>query len=136
PSHRSTPSGTPRRYTPCAVASSLNERFDAKVDRSGVHHVWLGATKADGSGTFKFKGRVAMARRVAWELANGEITDGATVLACAEEPACVRTEHLALRLPSDQVPTAATRRHKGTGSMRKIREGVWELSASAGTYED
>ena len=118
------------------MASSLKERFDAKVDRSGVHHIWRGATKADGSGLCKLNGRVVMARRVAWELANGEVPAGARVLPCAEEPACVRTEHLAVRLPSDREPNAPARRYQGTGSLREIRKGVWELAASAGNYED
>jgi hypothetical protein len=28
----------------------LAERFEAKVDRSGEHHVWMGARQADGVG--------------------------------------------------------------------------------------
>jgi len=33
-------------------------RFEAKVDRSGEHHVWTGARKADGTGLVKVEGRM------------------------------------------------------------------------------
>lgn len=49
--------------------ASLLERFEAKVDRSVMHHIWTGSKKADGSGKMKVNGRTVLARRVTWELA-------------------------------------------------------------------
>jgi hypothetical protein len=46
--------------------SSLAERFEAKVDRSGAHDVWLGARQAHGVGPLRASGKVTTARRVAW----------------------------------------------------------------------
>ena len=32
---------------------TLRDRFEAKVDRSGVHHLWTGSKKADGTDKMK-----------------------------------------------------------------------------------
>lgn len=57
-------------------------RFEAKVDRTGEHHLWLGASKADGTGMFKLDGRPVSARRVAWELEHGSLPPQARVERC------------------------------------------------------
>jgi hypothetical protein len=76
---------------------SLNDRFEAKVDRSGDHHFWLGAKRLDGAGKLTVDGKAITAQRVAWELANGPLSPGAAVNACREVKACVRVEHLSAR---------------------------------------
>jgi len=64
------------------MASSLSERFERQVDRSGDHHVWLGATNADrGTGQLKVQGRNTTVHRVAWEIAHGLIAPGTRVRA-------------------------------------------------------
>jgi hypothetical protein len=35
----------------------LAARFEAKVDRSGEHHLWTGARYADGSGLMQANGK-------------------------------------------------------------------------------
>jgi hypothetical protein len=77
--------------------TNLADRFEAKVDRSGEHHVWLGSKKADGTGTFKVDGKVVTAQRMAWELANGPLAEGDGVKPCADTKSCVRVDHLSLR---------------------------------------
>ena len=58
----------------------LAERFERMVDRRGEHHLWTGAVKAGrGTGRLKVNGRHLTAQRVAWELANGAIPEGAIV---------------------------------------------------------
>lgn len=111
-------------------------RFEAKVDRTGDHHLWMGSRKADGTGTVKVGGRVMNARRRSWELAHGPVPPGARVLACADEPGCVRVDHL--RLHDGVAPSSSgrPRARKGTGSMREVKPGRWELSVTAGRYED
>jgi integrase len=133
------------------VATPLQIRFEAKVDRSGPHHLWTGSKKADGSGTVKVDGRVVMARRVAWELVHGSPGADARVLACPGEPSCVRVEHLRVaggngngagtpaegqRTHPQTRPAASGRARKGSGSMREVRPGVWELAATIGRYSD
>jgi len=50
-------------------------------------------------------------------------------MACPEEPACVRLDHLGIAGSPEPVP--AVRARKGAGSMRMIRPGVWKLSVTA-----
>jgi hypothetical protein len=119
---------------------TLGERFEAKVDRSGEHHLWLGAKKADGSGVLKVEGRMATAHRVAWELAKGPLPAGAEVRACDQAKACVRVEHLSVRggaTAGEGAGQAGRRRaRKGTGSITWVREGACKLTVTAGRYED
>ena len=112
----------------------VRRRFEAKVDRSGDHHLWQGASKPDGTGIVKVDGRLQLARRVAWELANGTVPDGARVERCPDDAACVRVDHLLLAGVSKPAPPTKTRR--GAGSMRETAPGRWELSVTAGRYDD
>lgn len=112
------------------MASLAERHFEAQVDRSGGHHRWLGAINAHrGTGRLKVAGRHVTAQRVAWELANGSVPAGARVLACDEEPACVRLDHLRV----DGAPAPAPpkpRARKGTGSIRRLQPGVWKLTVT------
>jgi len=115
--------------------ASLAERFEAQVDRSGEHHRWLGAINADrGTGRLKVAGKHVTAHRIAWELANGPVRTGARVLACDDEPACVRLEHLRLDgAPAPALPKARAR--KGSGSLRRLGPGSWKLTVT-GVHAD
>ena len=117
-----------------AMARSLVERFEEKVDRAGEHHLWLGATnQARGTGRLKVAGRDMTAHRVAWGLGHGEAPQGAKVLPCPVEPRCVRLDHLTVvHSPRRAVQRSA----RGGGSKREVRPGTWELAASAGVGAD
>jgi len=116
------------------------QRFDALVDRSGEHHIWMGAINPErGTGRAKVKGRQMTAHRLAWELAHGSLPASARVLTCPDEPACVRIDHLrcegAPAPPEGGVPPglprlAGARARRGSGSMRKVEAGVWKLSVT------
>jgi hypothetical protein len=67
------------------VSLGLADRFEAKVDRFGEHHLWTGSKKTDGSGKLKVGGRSITARRVAWELVHGPLAEGVEVKACPDE---------------------------------------------------
>lgn len=72
-----------------------------------------------------------------WELAHGPLPDGARVLACPDERACVRLDHLRL----DRDPTASSRARgrrapNGGGSKRRVRPGVWALTVTSGRFDD
>lgn len=112
------------------------ERFEEKVDRSGEHHLWTGARSARGTGQVRVDGKLLTAHRLAWELAHGSLPAGARVLACPVEPCCVRLDHLSLQASrqSADVTQVRSRSRGGTGSLRQIRPGAWELTVSAGRY--
>lgn len=119
----------------------VRRRFEAYVDRSGEHHLWIGAVDAArGTGRFKVDGRVVRAHRIAWELDHGPLPAGGRVSTCPDHPACVRLEHLTV----DGAPggddrdgrrESRPRGRKGTGSVRRVRDGVWKLAAT-GTHAD
>ena len=69
---------------------ALAERFYAKVDQSGEHHVWTGSRTAQGFGQVRVEGRLHTATQVAWQLVHGPIPEGGKVTGCPAEPACVR----------------------------------------------
>jgi integrase len=122
------------------VESDLAARFEAKVNRSGEHHLWTGAHLRDGSGTFKAGGTSpVMARKVAWEMVHGPVPAGAQVLSC-EVKACVRVEHLRLKLATVPVRDArkATQARNtriqvqlnGVRVHRRVRGGRAEVEAT------
>ncbi len=116
------------------IDDALATRFERMVDRTGEHHLWTGATK-DGRGTGRLKvhGRSVTAQRVAWELANGPLPPTVKVLACPDEPACVRLDHLRRDPPERDLrpvraPTGRQRGRRGGGSLQQVRPGVWKLT--------
>ena len=115
--------------------ASLADRFGAKVDRTGEHHLWTGAKTASGLGQMRVDGRLRTAAQVAWELAHGAQAEGVRIVACPADPACVRAEHL--RAEADAKPAAASRRaNRGAGSVTELSPGIWKLGVDAGQNED
>ena len=108
-------------------------RFDARVDRSGPHHIWLGARSLGGGGQVRVDGKLLTAARAAWEIENGPVPDGVRVLSCADEPACVRVDHLRLdqRAKSSASPSRK-RSPRGAGTIAAISPGVWKIGVTAG----
>lgn len=119
---------------------SIEERFEAKVVRSGAHHLWRGATDQGGVPQIRVKGRLTTARRVAWELAHGPLAADDRVLACRVATRCVRADHLRLagsdadETVRDDRPernaAGRARRVRGTGSLVEQSPGVWRVAAS------
>jgi integrase len=116
----------------------LATRFERQVNRTGEHHVWLGGINPERStGRIKVNKVEMTSHRVAWELANGPLPSNARVLACTGNPACVRLDHLRLEgTPATSNSARQTRARKGTGSMRMMRPGTWELRMTVGRWDD
>ncbi len=115
----------------------LATRFERLVDRRGEHHLWLGSINSQrGTGRIKVNGAVVNAHRVAWELTHGQLPPNALVHACPVDPACVRIEHLRLEGVAEFEASPHRRARKGTGSMRLVRPGTWELRVTASRWED
>lgn len=139
--HPARSAGTSQEGRP--MDDDAHQRFESLVDRSGEHHLWIGATNPSrGAGRVKVKGRQMTAHRLAWGLAYGPLPFSAKVLACRTEPACVRIDHLRCEGAPVPVPlldgaTAQSpagrgrgRARKGTGSMRQLAPDVWKLSVT------
>jgi hypothetical protein len=113
---------------------SINERFEANVDRTGEHHLWCGYVAPDGTAQIRINGRLTTARRLAWELAHGPLPRGVNVAGCTDEPRCVRVEHLhAGRRARARDERRPQPRARGTGSLQQIRPGVWKVSVATAT---
>jgi hypothetical protein len=125
----------PRCGSRLRSVGSLIDRFEALVDRSADHHLWLGAVDRQHTPQIRVDGRLTTARRVAWQLAHGPIPPGARIAACPAHPRCVRTDHLHLgsrpRAPQLSPPIAVRRRAPhGSGTAREVRHGVWKLTVT------
>lgn len=116
---------------------SPEERFRAKVITRDGHDIWTGATDHRGVGMVRINGKLRTAQRAAWEFAHGPLPQGARVNSCATQRACVRLDHLSLAgSHTPHPPPAHQRRQKGTGSIRPVRPGVWEIVTAQGKTDD
>jgi hypothetical protein len=119
-----------------AGVGTLADRLAVKTDTSGDHHCWRGATSATGTPQVRVDGRLTTVRRVVWKLAHGPLPARVTVAACPEDPTCVRLEHLSVgrtrRTPARPFEARPRQRaRRGTGTMRDVAPGVWELAVTS-----
>jgi hypothetical protein len=89
---------------------SVEERFWSKVDLSGECWLWKASCWPDGYGQFKISHTVnRRAHRVAWELFNGPIPIGLSVLHHCDNILCVNPVHLFLGTQADNVHDCQTK---------------------------
>jgi hypothetical protein len=75
---------------------------------------WAAGHIPDGYGTIKISGKLELAHRVSWVIANGGIPDGLHVLHHCDNPGCVRQSHIWLGTHQDNMDDKAT---KGRGNQ-------------------
>lgn len=91
-----TPVATRSAMDAAAAWTSTHDRFWEKAASGDGCWLWTGGLDTWGYGQFRARGRVFIASRMAWTLANGTIPPGQCVLHRCDVPACVRPDHLFL----------------------------------------
>lgn len=104
---------------------SNEERFWAKVDKTGDCWLWMGALSR-GYGSFHSDDRTKFAHRFAYELATGPIPEGLDIDHICRVKRCVRPDHLR--------PTTRSQNNQNHGgSQANSRSGIRGVSWHKGS---
>lgn len=92
-------------------------RFAELVDRSGECWVLSSRPRPDRYGQIMLDGRMFLAHRAAWIIANGAIPEQTEVCHTCDNPPCVRPDHLFLGSHTDNMADMA---RKGRANNRPV----------------
>lgn len=98
-----------------------DERFWAKVDKSGTCWLWTGA-KLNGYGVFRIDGGAQIAHRVSYKWAKGEIPEGVQLDHKCHNRSCINPDHLRF---ADHALNGQNRASANKNSKSGVRGVYW-----------
>jgi hypothetical protein len=99
---------------------TLQERLEARTDKSGDCWLWTGVKDRGGYGNLKIKGRSRTVHRLAYELAHGPIHDGLQVDHVCHVRACLNPGHLRLVTPGQNSQNHSGPRRDNKSGVRGV----------------
>lgn len=105
------------------MKQTTGERFWSKVNIQGPWDCWEWKRhrNEDGYGSFRFRGGMRLAHRVAWILSVGEIPDDLGVLHHCDNPACCNPAHIFLGTQLDNMRDAKRKGRLARGDTHSSR---------------
>lgn len=97
----------------------VEQRFWGKVNKTETCWLWTGSKGSDGYGITTVGHTKLRASRVSWELANGPIPEGLSVLHHCDTPLCVRPDHLFLGTRADNARDKVTKGRQPRGESHR-----------------
>jgi hypothetical protein len=94
--------------------------------------VWLGEKTSKGYGRTKFGGKKHRVHRLMWELTNGPISPGLSVLHKCDNPSCFRLDHLFLGTDADNVRDCIAKGRHATARLTEDTVQEIRLATSRG----
>ncbi len=94
---------------------TIEERFWAKVDRSGDCWEWTASIDEFGYGYFRVGDNMSRAHRVSADIAGMEIPAGMCVLHTCDKPPCVRPDHLFVGSRDDNAKDRNKKKRQSSG---------------------
>jgi hypothetical protein len=109
---------------------SLRERFDCQAVKKYGCWDWIGHKDKKGYGRILVEGKIQLAHRVSWELANGPVPNGLLVLHRCDNPSCTNPEHLFVGTQKDNIDDMVNkgRDRRGHPILKGIANGATFLS--------
>jgi len=117
-------------YSPRIPQPPAEERFWAKVDKSGDCWLWTGAKVATGHGNMKVNGKPVGVHRFSYELAYGPIPQEMVIDHICRRGQCVNPEHLrAVTQKQNMENRGGAHANSKTGirGVMPARNGKWRV---------
>lgn len=89
------------------------DRFFQKVAKGIDCWIWTAGKDSWGYGTFRMHGKVIGSHRASWEIHNGPISKGMSVLHHCDNPPCVNPDHLFIGTHTDNMRDCISKGRNG-----------------------
>ena len=109
-----TPLGSGKRF------STPQEALEARTRWEDGCLLWTGSSHHLGYGRLRTKGKNVYAHRLAWEIANGPIPEGAEIDHICHSPACVNLEHLRIATRGENASYLKGSKRHSTSGVRNV----------------